>query len=138
MSGINTGLVHDVKKRLDHRLVAARIRRDPRLIELAKAQHARMAERYSDWSFHAEWGAILSLPAEEIRRLICSRDPEMDRLRISSPFFLAEGIDDDYEARVRRMRAARRIVEGALGLPLTPKRRGGRPVTEEAAAGPRP
>jgi hypothetical protein len=50
------------------------------------------------------------LPVPEIRHRLASRREDMTRLRLSSPFVLADGIDFEEEAlRHRIWRAAKRI-----------------------------
>ena len=62
-----------------------------------------------------EWDDLLALPVEELASKLISRDREMVRLRISSPFYLAEGVDfGDYAARIQLRRAAKRVVERGL------------------------
>ena len=54
-----------------------------------------------------KWDKLLSLPSSELTSRLISRDREMVRLRNSSPFYLAEGVDfGDYGSRIRLRRAA--------------------------------
>ena len=117
---VNQGVVGDTAKLMMHRLIARRIRRDPGLVEKARIAHARQADQFAGWPFVHEWDELLSLPPAELTAKLISRDREMVRLRNSSPFYLAEGIDfGDYGFRIRLERAARRVVERGLGAHRT-------------------
>ncbi len=114
---VNQGIVGDIAKLMMHRLIARQIRRDPTLVERAKIAHARQADQFAGWPFVREWDELLSLPPSELTSKLISRDREMVRLRNSSPFYLAEGVDlKDYGFRIRLQRAARRVVERGLGV----------------------
>ena len=113
---INQEVVNDTAKRMMHRLVSREIGRDPSLVERAKVSQARAAQRYSGRRFVLEWDDLLKLPPVELRARLISRDSEMARLRLSSPFLAAEGIDfTDYDFRLRIRRAARRVAQRAGG-----------------------
>jgi hypothetical protein len=57
-----------------------------------------------------DWEAVLQRPENEIASVLTGRDEEARRLRLSSPFVLAGGIDFKNEALRRRIgRAAKRI-----------------------------
>jgi hypothetical protein len=118
MSGseaVNAGVVGDVAKLLMHRMIVRKLRRDPTIIERAKAVHARQAEQFADWPFVREWDELLALPLPDLIPQLISRDREMVRLRNSSPFYLVEEVRiTDYDIRIRISRAARRIVERAV------------------------
>ena len=104
-------------KLMMHRLVARQIRRAPTLVK-AKVAHARQADQFAGWPFVHEWDELLSLPPAELASKLISRDREMVRLRNSSPFYLAEGIDfGDYDMRIRIGRAAKRVVEQYSSAP---------------------
>jgi hypothetical protein len=96
----NQGVVGDIAKLMMHRLIVRQIRRDPTLVERAKIAHTRQADQFAGWPFVRKRDELLSLsPSELTSRLIC-RDREMVRLRNSSPFYLAEGVDfGDYGSR---------------------------------------
>jgi hypothetical protein len=114
---VNQEMVNDAAKLMMHRLVSRKLGRDPSLVERAKAIHARTAQRYTARPFVQEWDELLKLPRIELQARLTSRDSEMVRLRLSSPFFLAAGIDfTDYDFRRRIRRAARRVVERGLRL----------------------
>lgn len=115
MNTVNQGVVGDTAKLIMHRLIARQIRRDPTLVERAKIAHARQADQYAGWPFVDEWNDLLDLPPSELTSKLISRDREMVRLRNSSPFYLAEGVDfGDYRVRIRIGRAARRVAERGL------------------------
>jgi hypothetical protein len=108
--GLNEGVVGDTAKLMMHRLIVRMLRRDPSLVEKAKAAHARQADHFVDWPFVGEWRALLALPPRELASKLTSRDREMVKLRNFSPFYLAEGVHfGDYDTRVRLRRAARRM-----------------------------
>ena len=71
-----------------HRMIVRKLRRDPTIIERAKAVHARQAEQFADWPFVQEWDELLALPLPDLVPLLISCDREMVRLRNSSPFYL--------------------------------------------------
>ncbi len=121
---LNEGVVGDTAKLMMHRLIVRRLRRDPSLVEKAKAAHTRQADQFTDWPFVREWRELLALPTGELALKLISRDREMVRLRNSSPFYLIEGIHfGDYDARIRLRRAARRIVERGLSAHVPSSRR---------------
>jgi hypothetical protein len=100
---VNRGVVGDTAKLIQHRLIAREIRRDPNLVERAKIEHARQADQFAGWPFVSEWDELLSLPPAELASKLISRDREMVRLRNSSPFYLAEGVDfGDYNVRSKQ------------------------------------
>jgi hypothetical protein len=110
--GLNEGIVGDTAKLMMHRLIARMVRRDPSLVEKAKVAHARQANQFAGWPFVREWQDLLALPPRELAAKLISRDREMVRLRNTSPFYLAEGVNfGNYNARVRLRRAARRVVK---------------------------
>lgn len=113
--GLNEGIVGDTAKLMMHRLIVRMLRRDPSLVEKAKLAHERQASQFAGWPFVREWQELLALPPKELASKLISRDREMVRLRNTSPFWLAEGVDfGDYHARVRLRKAARRIVKRSL------------------------
>jgi hypothetical protein len=112
---VNQETVNDTAKLMMHRLISRAIGRDPSLVERAKVSHARTAQRYAGRPFVREWDHLLKLPPIKLRVKLTSREPHMVRLRASSPFLLAGGIDfTDYDFRLRVRRAARRVVERGL------------------------
>jgi len=108
----NQETVNDTAKLIMHRLIARRLAHDTSLVDRAKASHARVSERYPERTFVQDWNKLLALPANQLRDLLTSRHTEMKRLRLSSPFVIAEGIDfTDPNLRRRIRRAAKRVVE---------------------------
>jgi hypothetical protein len=74
-----------------HRRVAARIRRDPSVIDLARARLDRWLARdpLPAW---LEWKtAIALLDREQLAAFLESSTPRARRMRCSSPFFGLEG-----------------------------------------------
>jgi hypothetical protein len=107
---LNQEIVNDTTKLIMHRLIARMLSRDPLLVNRAKASLARAARHFPDRTFIAEWQSLLGLPVSLLRNLLTRRDQHMTRLRLSSPFVVAEGIDfTDPRLRRRIMRAAKRI-----------------------------
>jgi hypothetical protein len=114
---LNRETVNDTAKLIMHRLIARTLTRDPSLVGRAKASLDKMADRFPDRSFVAEWDAVLRRPVEEIVAVLVGRGQEARRLRMSSPFVLAEGIDITQEALRRRIgQAAKRLA--ACGAPV--------------------
>lgn len=112
---INKERVNDTAKLIMHRLIARELGRDPSLLDRARISQAKIAERFADRPFVRGWDELLNAPAAELRARLTSRDSDMVRLRSSSPFVLAEGVDfTDYDLRLRIQRAARRVVERGL------------------------
>ena len=111
---LNQEHVNDTAKLMIHRLIARAIGRDPSLVEKAKVSLDRSSQHFEGYSFVREWSELLDLPPSEIRRLLASRSERMTRLRLSSPFILAEGIDfSDTALRRRIWRAAKRVARGS-------------------------
>jgi hypothetical protein len=112
---VNRETVNDAAKLMMHRLIARELGRDPSLLDRAKLSQARIAERFAGRPFVREWDELLSAPAAKLRARLTSRDPGMVRLRSSSPFAVAEGVDfTDYHLRLRIQRAAGRVVARGL------------------------
>jgi hypothetical protein len=118
---LNQERVNDTAKLMIHRLISRAISRDPSLVEKAKVSLDRSSQHFEGYSFVREWSELLELPSSEVRRLLASRSERMTRLRLSSPFVLAEGVDFSNTALRRRIwRAARRVAQGSptfAGLP---------------------
>jgi len=123
---VNQETVNDTAKLIMHRLIARRLLRDPSLVVQARQSLAQMAIKFPDRSFVREWDVILRRSAKEIAKFLTDRGDEARRLRLSSPFVIAEGIDFTDEALRRRIwRAAKRIASGgadALHAPSVPPR----------------
>jgi hypothetical protein len=112
---INQETVNDTAKLMMHRLISRRINRDPSLVERAILSHTRAAQRYLDRPFVREWDDLLKLPSTKLRAKLVSRNSDMVRLRLSSPFLLVAGMGfTDYDFRLRIRRAARRVVQRGL------------------------
>jgi len=111
---LNQEIVNDTAKLIMHRLIARLLVRDPLLVDRAKVSLAKISVHFPDRSFVGDWEELLRLTTRELRTLLTSRDQEMKRLRLSSPFVTAEGVDFSDQALRRRIRrAAKRIVARA-------------------------
>jgi hypothetical protein len=111
---LNQELVNDAAKLIMHRLIARSLARDPALVNRARMSLADISIRFAERSFIEDWEELLRLPTPELRTLLTSRSQEMKRLRLSSPFFTAEGVDFSDEMLRRRIRrAARRVAARA-------------------------
>ena len=130
-SRLNEGIIGDTAKLMMHRLIVRKLHRDPSLLEKAKVAHARQADQFAGWPFVSEWQDLLALPLGQLATRLVSRERDMVRLRITSPFWLIKDIDlGDYNVRIRIRRAARRIVgRGVLAHvpPVVGKHEGSRP-----------
>jgi hypothetical protein len=115
---VNQEQVNDTAKLMIHRLIAREVGRDPSLIDRAKISLDRSSsERYAGYSFVSEWSDLLRLPPLQVRRRLTSRDEEMTRLRVSSPFVTAEGIDfSDVTLRRRIWQTAKRLAVKSAAL----------------------
>ena len=79
----------DRENREHDRRIAAALRADPELVEIARANLKRWLERdgMKPHSALLEWQAILDfLTPDEIAAFLESRTPKAERLRQSSPF----------------------------------------------------
>jgi hypothetical protein len=111
---LNQEIVNDTAKLIMHRLIARSLARDPLLVDRAKVSLTKISLHFPDRSFVADWEKLLRLPTRELRALLTSRNQDMKRLRLSSPFVTAEGVDfSDQTLRRRIRRAAKRIVARA-------------------------
>jgi hypothetical protein len=112
---LNQETVNDTAKLIMHRLVARKLVRDPSVLDRAREQLAKMAERYPEQPWASEWSDILRRPVAQIARLLTSRAANAKRLRLSSPFTVGGPIDFKDEAARRRIwRAARRVATRGL------------------------
>jgi hypothetical protein len=100
---VNREVINDNAKRVIHRLIARALARDPSLVDKARASLEEMAARYPNHDFVRDWEQLLRLPVGRIRVLLTSREEEMARLRLLSPFVLADGIDFKDELLRRRI-----------------------------------
>ncbi len=113
----NQEIVNDTAKLMMHRLVARYLAHDPSLINRARISHRRNSARFPDRTFVREWDELLALPPDRLRGKLTSRHPDMRRLRLSSPFVVAEGVDfTDPLLRLRIRRAAKRVAERGLAM----------------------
>jgi len=111
---LNQEIVNDTAKLIMHRLIARLLARHPYLVDQARVSLAEVSSRFPDRAFVGDWEELLRLPTAELRALLTSRDQGMKRLRLSSPFVTAEGVDFGDQALRRRIRrAAKRIVARA-------------------------
>jgi hypothetical protein len=111
---LNQEIVNDTAKLMMHRLISRLLGRDPWLVDRAKVSLSRISAHFPDRSFIADWEELLRLPTSELRVRLTSRSQDMKRLRLSSPFVTAEGVDfEDQTLRRRIRRAAKRIVARA-------------------------
>lgn len=108
MSIPNQEAVNDTAKLIMHRLILRSLDRDPSLLERARTSHLRTSERFPEKAFVAAWFDVLRRPLPELRSLLVSRTPEMNRLRLSSPFIVADGMNFGDPALRRRIWAAAR------------------------------
>jgi hypothetical protein len=78
----------DMRSLAMHTLIARKIARNPKLLDIARNNLKRWRKRWGretpDW--HAEWRAILKRPWREIAALITDSGGLATRLRQSSPF----------------------------------------------------
>lgn len=111
---LNQGAINDTAKLIIHRLIARLLQRDRGLIDRAKVSLAQMSVRFPNRPFVADWEELLCLPTQQLRTLLTSRDEDRKRLRLSSPFVTADGVDfTNHTLRRRIRRAAKRIVARA-------------------------
>src|SRR6266478_1311035 len=111
---LNQEIVNDTAKLIMHRLIARLLVRDPLLVDRAKVSLTKISIRFPDRSFVVDWEKLLRLPTSELRALLTSRNQDMKRLRLSSPFVTAEGVDfKDQSLRRRIWQAAKRIAARA-------------------------
>src|SRR5258707_6067931 len=117
---INQEIINDTAKLIMHRLIARLLVRDPFLVDRAKVSLTKISIHFPDRSFVADWERLLRLPKSELRALLTSRHQDMRRLRLSSPFVTAEGVDlTDQTLRRPITRAAKRIVARGSRSPDT-------------------
>jgi len=85
MHDVNDAISLEIGKR-----VAARLRQDPRVLQIARENLARWSHRNADSASllrcYAEWQILLDRPLEEICQILQSDDEESRRLRQNSPF----------------------------------------------------
>ena len=90
---VNRETVNDRAKLILHRLVARRLRSNPSLLDDARVRLQSLEGPAPDYV--TQWAQVLERPAPEVAKLIGSRSDRMNHLRVSSPFRLPEGFDDE-------------------------------------------
>jgi hypothetical protein len=99
----NREAVNDRAKLILHRLVARQMRRDPTLVEQARARLCEMTSIAPD-DLEA-WTDLLNAPVTTLAHKLGERSDTMTRLRSVSPFIL-EGVSSDIAWRRRLWRKA--------------------------------
>jgi hypothetical protein len=86
---MNHGNIDQVSLALGRR-VAERLRRQPELLDQARANLARWSRQNASvvslLRCYAEWQELLRRPVEDICALLCAETDEAQRLRQNSPF----------------------------------------------------
>jgi hypothetical protein len=118
---------HVLRKRALHRLLARALRRDTEVVvRLARQALEDQIAHMGEEIFHTAWRKILSMPVDEIARLLIERSYRMDNLRDSSPFMRLFGYDlgksqridlQDEVIRKRLWRMGMRLVRRSPPLP---------------------
>jgi uncharacterized protein YdbL (DUF1318 family) len=90
---VNRETVNDRAKLILHRLVARSLRANPALLDEARTRLQSLGGAAPDYV--VQWARVLDRPAEEVADLIGSRSEHMTHLRVSSPFRLPEGFEDE-------------------------------------------
>lgn len=90
---VNRESVNDRAKLILHRLIARSLRANPALLEDARTRLQSLTGPAPDYV--TEWARALDRPLEDVANLIGSRSEQMTQLRVSSPFRLPEGFDDE-------------------------------------------
>ena len=90
---VNRESINDRAKLILHRLVARRLRANPALLDDARTRLQLLEGPAPDYV--AQWVNVLERPAEDVANLIGSRSEQMTHLRVSSPFRMPEGFDDE-------------------------------------------
>jgi hypothetical protein len=76
----------DARSLAYHQAIAAKLLKQPDLVERAKANLVRWREQDNDGHWMTEWAEILALPIDDIARFLCDPSERATRLRQSSPF----------------------------------------------------
>ena len=90
---VNRESVNDRAKLILYRLVARSFRTNPALLEDARARLQSLEGPVPDYVI--AWAQVLERRAPGVAKLIGSRSDRMNHLRVSSPFRLPEGFDDE-------------------------------------------
>ncbi len=69
-----------------HRAISDKVRRNPRLLDMARENIRRWRRQGVDASAFAEWEAIFDRGIEETVRVMIDQSEEAARLRHSTPF----------------------------------------------------
>ena len=89
MASVNHKLIDDISLELGRR-TAARLRQQPRLLQLAHDNLTRWSQQNASvptlLRCYAEWRGLLDQPLEEICALLTSESEDGQRLRQNSPF----------------------------------------------------
>lgn len=93
--------VNDRVKLLTHRLIARRLKIDPDIV--LRVREGLRSQGGTAPDFVREWMSLLDKDVDTVRRKITERSPDMDRLRISSPFVGVLALNDpDLRRRMYR------------------------------------
>lgn len=103
--------INDRRKLLAHRLVARLLPDHLEIITAGRAMVAGWQHTDPAPAFIGEWALLLSGSVADIRAQIVSRDPEMKRLRLTSPFYLCVPELRDPAIRQRLQILARRGID---------------------------
>jgi len=105
---VNRETINDRFKLAFHRMVARQLKRDPALLESARAVVVGWASDGPRADYVSEWAELLARPAGEVRKAIVGRSEDLKRLRISSPFsVLGDRVMDD-AARMKLWRIVKK------------------------------
>ena len=74
----------DRRSLMMHRIIAERLRAEPALLDIPRANLARW--NCPDRAWWREWSAVLEMPLDEIIAIMLRDDEEGCRMRQSSPF----------------------------------------------------
>jgi hypothetical protein len=79
--------IHEIRSLAMHAVIARKLLRDRRILELAKRNLTRWRKRRAGrLAYLAEWAAILRRPPADVAAFLVSLDEDAIRLRQSSPF----------------------------------------------------
>lgn len=91
---VDAEAVNDRAKLMMHRLVARRLPVEPDLIGRARAALDQGSRGTPKLACTGEWERLLGSDPDMLRRRLTERSEEMRRLRVSSPFAAAAGLQD--------------------------------------------
>lgn len=104
MKSVNAESVNDRVKLVMHRLIARQLKSDPDVVTRVREHLTQAGDNVPDYV--VEWKSILHNDVTTVRRKLTERSPEMNRLRLSSPFVGVLPLTDP-ELRRRIYRKAR-------------------------------